>query len=232
MLKNIIIITILIAVFSIAYIYGIQQYFSIETLYTYRDDLELILKENLILAIITFILVYIAAVVFSLPIASYLTVLGGFLFGSIQGTLFSVISATIGATILFILARSVLQDMLKAKFSHFIEKMSKGFNENAFSYLMTLRLIPAFPFVAVNIIPAFFNVSVKMFSLTTFLGIIPASFVFVQIGTGLDSILDQRGELSFENVLTLDLIIALVGLAMLSLMPVIYKYFKKKREIL
>ena len=159
------------------------------------------------------------------PIATLITVLGGFLFGRYVGTALVVTGATVGATALFVAAKTSIADTLRARAGRTMRKMEAGFRRNAFSYMLVLRLVPIFPFFLVNLAPAFLGVSLRTFVLATFIGIIPGSFVYVQVGTGLGSVLDAGGELSLSGILTPDVIIALVGLAVLSLLPVAYRCF-------
>ncbi len=108
--------------------------------------------------------------------------------------------------------------------------MKKGFTENAFSYLLTLRLIPIFPFFVVNLVPAFLGISLRTYILATGLGIIPGSFVYVSVGTGLGSLFDRGESLNLKGILTPEILTALGGLALLSLLPVLYKKLKQKRK--
>ena len=98
-------------------------------------------------------------------------------------------------------------------------RWKKVFRENALSYLLVLRLVPLFPFFVVNLVPAFLGVSLSVYFIGTFLGIIPGSFVFASVGAGLGSIFEAGGDFSAKGILTPQVIIALVGLALLSLIP-------------
>ena len=158
-----------------------------------------------------------------------MTITGGFLFGQWLGTTYVIFAATIGATILFLAARTALGDVLHAKAGPFLQKMEAGFQENALSYLLVLRLIPAFPFFIVNLVPAFLGVSLRVYVIATFVGIIPGTFVYATVGAGLGSIFDAGGEFSAGSILTPEIITALIGLAILALLPVAYKKVKAKR---
>jgi len=176
-------------------------------------------------AMALFIMAYAAATALSLPGGIVLTVTGGFLFGMWQGSAVVVVGATLGATILFLVARSAFGDVLRAKAGPWLARMEAGFKENALSYLLTLRLIPGFPFFVVNLVPAFLGVPLRAYVIATFLGIIPGTFVFASIGAGLGSIFDNMQEFSLKGALTPQVITALGGLAMLSLIPVAWKRF-------
>lgn len=151
-----------------------------------------------------------------------MTLLGGFLFGQILGTCLVIVSAAVGATILFLSAKLASEDFLNQKAGPWMSKMKAGFQENAFYYLLTLRLIPIFPFVAINLVAAVFQIPLKTFVVGTFIGIIPGSFVFVSIGNALKDVV-LTTDLTPKIILEPKFIIALVGLGTLSLLPVFYK---------
>jgi uncharacterized membrane protein YdjX (TVP38/TMEM64 family) len=176
-----------------------------------------------------FVLIYALAVAFSLPGGAVMTVAGGFMFGQVLGTAYAVVAATLGATALFLIARTALGDLLRARAGPAIKRMEAGFQENALSYLLVLRLIPLFPFWLVNLVPAFLGVSLRSFVIGTFLGIIPGTFVFATIGAGLESVISQGEACSLAGALTPQVVMALVGLALLALLPVAYKWIKRRR---
>ena len=178
-------------------------------------------------AVFLYIAAYVVVVALSLPGGAPMTIAGGFLFGSLLGTAQVVVAATIGATLLFLTARLALGDVLKKKAGPWVKRMESGFAENALSYLLVLRLVPLFPFFVVNLVPAFLNVSTRVYIFGTFFGIIPGTFVFTSIGSGIGSVFDSGQEFSAKGILTTEVIIALAGLATLALIPVVYKKLKK-----
>jgi len=208
---------------------GLDQYLTFEALKENRAWLLEQVEQSAVLAALVYMGIYIAVVAFSLPGGAVMTIAGGFLFGQWLGTGYVVVAATIGATILFIAAKTALGDMLRERARGFVKKMEAGFREDALSYLLVLRLIPLFPFFIVNLVPAFLGVSLRVFVIATFAGIIPGSFVYATVGAGLGSIFDAGGEFSASGILTPEIITALVGLAVLALLPVAYKRYKAKR---
>ena len=208
---------------------GLDQYVTFDALREHRALLTGFVAEQALLAVALFIVVYATATALSLPGGAVLTVTGGFLFGSLGGTIWVVIGATLGATGIFLVAKTALGDALRAKAGPALKKMEDGFRENALSYLLVLRLIPLFPFFIVNLVPAFLGVSLRTYVIGTFLGIIPGSFVFASVGAGLGSIFDAGQDFTLTGVLTPEIITALVGLAALSLLPVVYKKVKARR---
>jgi uncharacterized membrane protein YdjX (TVP38/TMEM64 family) len=208
---------------------GLNKYLTFDQLRQHRGELTAFVAAMPVIAVALFIIVYAGVVALSVPGAAIMTLTGGFLFGIWEGTGAVVVGATIGATALFLAARYILGDSLRAKAGPWLSKMEAGFNEDALSYLLVLRLIPAFPFFIVNLVPAFLGVSLRTFVIATFVGIIPGTFVFASIGAGLGSIFDSAQEFSLKGALTPQVITALVGLAVLSLIPVVYKRIKARR---
>jgi uncharacterized membrane protein YdjX (TVP38/TMEM64 family) len=107
--------------------------------------------------------------------------------------------------------------------------MRKGFNDNAFQYLLSLRLIPVIPFWVVNIVPAALGVQLKTYILATFLGIILGSFVYVTIGNGLGHLFDLGQTPDLGIIFEPQILLPLIGLAVLSFIPSIYKSLKDKK---
>ncbi|MEM1106028.1 MAG: TVP38/TMEM64 family protein [Pseudomonadota bacterium] len=210
---------------------GLNQYFSLDALEENRDLLSAFVTDNRFIALAAFIGIYAAAVSISVPGASILTIFGGFLFGLWFGTAAVVIGATLGATIIFFITKTALGDVLRGKASGFVKRMEEGFREDAFSYLFSLRLIPAVPFWVLNIVPGVLGVKARDFILATFLGIIPATFVYVSIGNGIDAVFDAGERPTLSGVLLKpEILLPIFGLAALGLMPVIYKkVFAKKK---
>jgi uncharacterized membrane protein YdjX (TVP38/TMEM64 family) len=201
---------------------GLHHYLSFDALRSHYDFLETYKNLHPITSVCLFIAVYIAVVGLSVPGATLMTIFGGLLFGQVVGTCTVVVAATIGATILFISAKFASQDLLKKKAGPWIDKMKEGFNKDGFYYLLTLRLIPIFPFVAINLVAAVFQVPLKTFVIATFVGIIPGSFVYVSIGNALKEVI-LLPDLTLKIVLEPKLLLALTGLGVLSLLPVLYK---------
>lgn len=208
---------------------GLDRYVTFETLRANRELLMSFVYDNGFAAVLLFVAVYAASTALSLPGGAVLTIAGGFLFGTALGTVLVVIGATLGAIGIFTIAKTSLGDALRAKAGPALQRMESGFQENAFSYLLVLRLIPLFPFFLVNIVPAFLGVGLRTYAIATFVGIIPGSFVFTSVGAGLGSIFDSMEAFDPAAALTPQVITALIGLAILSMLPVAYKALKRRR---
>ncbi|MFP6748158.1 MAG: TVP38/TMEM64 family protein [Alphaproteobacteria bacterium] len=206
------------------------KYFTLDSLRVHRDDLANYVAHYAVLTALCFMLVYAVMVAFSVPGGAVMTMTGGFLFGTAVAGGLVVVGATVGATAVFLIAKTALGDPLRARAGPALQKMEAGFQENALSYLLILRLVPLFPFFLVNLVPAFLGVSLRVYVSATFFGIIPGTVVFAQVGTGLDSILESGEELSVGTILSGDVLLALIGLAMLSALPLAYKYYQARQN--
>ncbi|MEM8949812.1 MAG: TVP38/TMEM64 family protein [Pseudomonadota bacterium] len=217
------------AAIGTAFAFGIGDYLSFDALRDNRELLTAFVADHVVIAVIGFIALYAVSTALSLPGGAVLSIAGGFLFGSILGTAWIVVGATLGAIVLFLAAKTALGDVLRAKAGPWMKRMEAGFKDNAFSYLLVLRLVPLFPFFVVNLVPAFLGVGLRTFAAATFVGIIPGAFVFASVGAGLGSVFEQGGDFSPAAALTPEVIIALLGLAVLSLVPVGYEKLKARR---
>jgi uncharacterized membrane protein YdjX (TVP38/TMEM64 family) len=208
---------------------GLASYLSLETLRMHRGTLTAWVAGNFTLAALAYVGAYVVAVAFSMPGAVFLTLSGGFLFGAVFGTILTVTGATIGATIIFLFAKTLFGENALDRFGAPAAKLADGIRRNAGSYLMVLRLVPLFPFFLVNLVPAFVGVPLVTYVLTTFFGIIPGTAVFSLAGAGLGSVLDQGGAITPGSILTKEIIAGLCGLAALSLAAIpIKKRFEAK----
>ncbi len=203
--------------------FDLGRFLALTTLKENRDHLLAFTEANYAAAVGLFILVYIAVTGLSLPGAVILTLAGGFLFGSVFGTLFVNLGATTGATLAFLAARYLLRDWVEQKLGKWLGPVQQGFTNNAFSYLMTLRLIPLFPFFVVNLVSGLTRMNVSTYVAATALGIIPGSFVYAYAGRQLGTI-NSLKEIASPNV-----VIAFVLLGLLALVPTFYKKFPKKQ---
>jgi uncharacterized membrane protein YdjX (TVP38/TMEM64 family) len=140
------------------------------------------------------------------------------------GSILSVVAATAGATLLFLATKTSLGDYLHAHAGPWLAKVERGFADNQWSYLLMMRLFPAIPFFIANLVPAFLGVSLSVFVITTFIGIIPATVIFATIGAGLESVLQT----SADSLITPQVKGALVGLAVLAAVPIVVKFMRRR----
>ncbi len=204
------------------------DYLSFETLRENREALIAWRDQNYLLAVLAYMGIYIAVVAFSLPGAAVMTLTGGFLFGLVFGTIFTVTAATMGATCIFIAARTSLGATLKEKAGPWMAKFEKGFQENEISFLFLLRLVPVVPFFIANLLPAFFGVKLFNYVWTTFLGIAPGSAVYTSVGTGLGEIFASGADISLNIFADPKVWGPFAALIALALLPIIIKAVRGK----
>ena len=206
----------------------LHGYLSFETLRQHREQLKDFVGRHAVLAPLLFMAIYAAVIALSVPGGAVLTIASGFLFGTLPATLYVVVAATLGATILFLIARTALGDPLRARAGPWLRRMEAGFAENALSYLLVLRLIPIFPFWLVNLVPAFLGVGLGTYVLGTFFGIIPGSFVYASVGNGLGAVFDAGETPDVGIIFEPSILVPIVGLAVLALLPVAHRKFKAR----
>jgi uncharacterized membrane protein YdjX (TVP38/TMEM64 family) len=231
---------------SLAYYFLGRGGLSLEALVRHRMAIDGFVAAHGLLAVLAYVGLYVIAVALSVPGAIFLTIAGGFLFGVAVGASAAVIGATIGAMLIFLVARSALGEPLLRRAGPSAAKLAQGFRDDAFSYLLFLRLVPAYPFFQVNLVPAFAGVRLAPFVTATALGIIPASLVYAFAGTGLDSVITAQKNvhqdclaagrsdchMTFDarDVLTPHLLAALVALGLLALVPVLVKRWRARQS--
>jgi uncharacterized membrane protein YdjX (TVP38/TMEM64 family) len=226
---------------GIALVSGVPRYLSLEGLIENRERLQAFVELHASQALLVYMGVYIAAVTLSIPGAVFLTILGGFLFGWLVGGAAAVISSTLGAIGVFLIARTSVGDSLLARAGRRIQSLAAGFRADAFAYLLFLRFLPVVPFWITNLASALFGVPLRTFALGTAIGVIPATYTFAIAGAGLDSIIgaqqaareaclaaqrdDCTFDLSLSSLLTPQIIAAFAALGVLALAPVLVKRF-------
>lgn len=209
--------------------FDLDEYLSFEALREHRQVLLDWTAAHRLAAAFAFVAGYAVMVAFSLPGAVWGTLAGGFLFGTLAATLYTVTGATLGAVVIFLIARYALADFFRAKAGAAIARMEAGFNENALSYMFVLRLVPLFPFWLVNLVPAFLGVPLRTYAIGTFFGIIPGSIVYCSVGSGLGAVFDQGGRPDLGIIAKPEILGPILGLAALSLIPVAYKRLRKNK---
>ena len=237
---------VLIALVALAFWSGLDEYFSLRQVAENRAALTGFVRDNFLLAALAYTAIYIVVTALSLPAGALLTITGGFLFGPVIGGAATVVGATIGATIIYLIARTSLGEPLAARAGPWLSKLRKGFQEDAMSYLLFLRLVPAFPFAVVNLVPAVLGVPLRTYVVATFFGIIPGTFAFAWLGAGLDSIIEVQQEAYRECVaaqgagaacrfelepgalLTNEIVIAFAALGVVALIPPLLRRWRNR----
>ena len=234
---------ILVALIVLGYAFGLHRYVSLNALAEHREALRQFVDEKLLLSVLMFMALYIAVVALSIPGAAVLSIAGGFLFGWMISVPATVVSAVIGAVIVFEIVRTSFGSVLAERAGPLVQRLSRGFAENAFSLLLFLRLAPVFPFCAVNAVSGLCRVPLRSFIFATVIGIIPGSVAFALIGSGFDGVINAqmaaynsciaangaancRFSLDAQHLLTRELVLGLAGLGVVALIPLAVRLWR------
>ncbi len=197
------------------------RYLSLAELKSHKDGLRDYTEAHYSTTVVLFLVIYCVQTALSLPGAAILSVTGGLLFGTLWGTVYVNLAATSGATLAFLAARYLVRDAIERRFGPQLESIQQGFARNAFPYLLTLRLIPLFPFFLVNLACGLTRIPLSTYVSATAIGILPGSVVFTNAGRQLGTI-TSLGDVASPRVLGA---FALLGL--LALVPVLYQKWVK-----
>lgn len=220
----------IIALMLAGYFSGFFKALDYQTIRFHHVEMTEYVNNNPMITPFMFMGAYAFATALSIPGGILLSLIGGFLFPQPWCTLYVVIGATTGATILFLAAKTAIGSYLKKKTGGRLQKMQEGFHENATSYLLFLRLIPLFPFWLVNLAPAIFHVPLWTFVWTTFIGIIPGAFILTLAGRGLNTIFENSDTFSATSIFNLQINLALIGLGILALTPILVKKYRRRKK--
>jgi len=204
--------------------FDLERYLNLASLKTNRDALTAFYQEHRLATVACFVAIYIVQTALSLPGAAIFSLAGGAIFGSVMGTIYVNIGATAGAVLAFLAARYLLQDAIRNKFGTRLEKIDAELEKEGFNYLLSLRLVPVFPFFLINLASGLTRIPLRSFLLATVIGIIPGSFVYCNAGASLATI-NSLGEVASPRVLGS---FALLGL--FSLVPVFYKKIRHRQN--
>jgi uncharacterized membrane protein YdjX (TVP38/TMEM64 family) len=229
-LKRLAPLLVLLVLIAVAFFLRLDRYFTLDALRENRAALTAFVQSHSLAAALGFVLTYIGVVALSVPGATIMTLAGGFLFGVPLGAALTIIGATAGASLLFLIARTAFGDVLRNRAGPFLARMADGFRKDAFNYLLFLRLVPVFPFWAVNLAPALLGMRLLPFVAATALGIVPATLVYSAFGASLGHIFDAGAEVSLKDVFSPTLIAALIGVGILSLLPVVLRRWREGRR--
>lgn len=214
--------------------FTLRDYFTFQTLADNREALLAFRDSNYVATVAVFVLAYMVVVAFSLPGASIMTLTGGFLFATFPGTLFNVMGATLGAVGIFMAARWGLGARLAAKMDTSqgaIKKIKEGIDENQWSMLFLMRLVPAVPFFVANLVPALVGVPLGRYVISTFLGIIPGAVVYTSVGAGLGEVFDRGETPDLGIIFEPAILLPILGLCALAALPIVLKAVRGKKGL-
>jgi uncharacterized membrane protein YdjX (TVP38/TMEM64 family) len=202
---------------ALAWAFGLHRYLTLEALAAQREALAGLVAARPVLSALVYVAAYIGVVAFSLPGGAVMTLAGGLLFGAFFGACLAVLGATIGAAVLFLLARSAFAPLVAGRAEGLLGPLRAGLARDGFFYLLSLRLVPVFPFWLLNLAPVLLGMAFAPYLAATFLGIIPGTLVFAGIGAGLDEVFLSGGVPDLGVIFSWGVLLPLLGLALLSL---------------
>ena len=211
-----------------------------------RAALREFVQHQTVLALTIYILGYTFIVAFGIPGGTLLTLTGGFLFGVGVGAPSAACAATIGAAVLFLAARTILNDFRRGLPGGAVDRIREGFRRSAWSYMLSLRLTPLVPFWLVNLAAAAAGIPLRTFIWTTAVGILPATFIFAAAGADLDHLASAsaarreacqaadataecHASVPWNAILSPAVLATLVGLSLLALLPAAIRAWQAAR---
>jgi uncharacterized membrane protein YdjX (TVP38/TMEM64 family) len=239
---------VIVLLMGVAFAMGWHRYLSFKTIGTNYEALKEFIAANLAAALLIYVVIYAAVVAMSLPGGLVMTLTGGLLFGWLAGSLATLVAATAGATLIFLIAKSSVGEALAAKAGPWLGRLRDGFKEDALSYLLFLRLVPVFPFWLVNLAPALLGVPLRTYVIGTAVGIIPGTLAFSVAGAGLGSVVEAQNRIyaaclaragagaeascpytiDTSALVTKELLVAFALLGVVALIPVVYKRWSQR----
>jgi len=223
-----ILLAIIVAVLILGYFFGIYKYFTFTSVKENQAKLIELVSIHYFLAPILFILLYALTVILLLPVGIFLSVVGGFLFPWKVSVLYILVGATLGSCILFLITKTAMHTLFKRLAGSRLKKVEVEFQKDAINYLLFLRIIPLSPFWLVNLASAFFGVRFWTFTWTTFVGNVPPTLAFVEIGRQLETLLNSGRDISVKSLLNWKISCALLAVAILSILPIFIKKWRSR----
>lgn len=223
----------IVLVLGLAYALDLGEIVSLEWLAAQRETLHARVADNYLRALLIYAAIYVLAVATAFPAASVLTISGGFLFGWMVAGFTVVVSATVGATLLFLAARTSFGSGLRKLAGPRVARLAEAFERNAFSTMVILRLAPVIPYFIMNIAPALFRVRVSSYVAASLIGIAPGTFAYAYLGSGIDSVLvsaERAGRtVSVADLVTPQITFAFFALAVVAAIPLVLRWLFSRR---
>ena len=207
----------------LAFAVGVDERLTLDAVRRHHLELLGFVAGKPFLSSVLFMTACAVAVAISMPGIGMLTVVGGYLFGWLQGSIYMLVAATLAGILVFLVARSAFGGMIRARAGPTLQRVAHNFRENALSYIFILNLVPVLPSVVVIALPAMCGVRLRTFALAAFFGILPGTILLARLGSGLGHVLLAGGPIQLSSFVTPQIVSALVGLSALALIPVVWR---------
>lgn len=213
-LRQAMVLVILAGVLGAWFFFDLGDWLSFEQLAERSQDARAALDARPVKITALFLISLVLVTLFCIPAVAILQIFSGFLFGPLAGTLLSVLAQTLGGALAFLIAGHTFRESFARLIGPYLRGLEAGFQANAFTYIVTLRMTPVMPYWVVNIAPSLLGVRFRPFVLGTLIGAIPLTFVYATFGAGLGEVIDAGGTPELADLLT-PKAIALVCVALL-----------------
>jgi uncharacterized membrane protein YdjX (TVP38/TMEM64 family) len=209
----------LLALFLVAaiagfYLSGLHREITFDSVHANLAEWQEFAQEHLLVALLIYFVVYAVVTGLSLPIAVLISLVGGAIFGRWLGTAVVSLASTLGATLAFLASRYLFRDAIQRRFGRHLQMLNRGIEQDGAYYLFTLRLVPAVPFFLINVGMGLTPIRVWTYALVSWIGMLPGTFIYVNIGTGLAGLTSIAGLVSWE---------VLGPLALLGIFPLVIR---------
>lgn len=209
---------------------GLPHQLSLHQLHRHHQALETFRRLHPVLSVLAYVATYAVVVGLSLPVALPMTLTGGFLFGPWIGGVAAATGCTLGGSAVFLVCRTAAGDVLRRRAGPTIARIEDEVLADAFSYIMILRLLPVMPLWLANMALGFIEIPLSTFALATFVGILPVSLVYAGLGSGLGKVFEHGGRIDLHAVFRPEVLAALAGLAVLSLLPIVVRRMRRGKR--
>jgi uncharacterized membrane protein YdjX (TVP38/TMEM64 family) len=209
---------------------GVTQHLSLAELELRRQELDQEIAQRPIFSLLLFVSIYLVAASTALPGVIYLTLGGGLLFGPWIGGFASLFAATAGSVVVFLACRTAFGDLIRRRAGPRIRKVEAMILGDAFSHILTLRLIPGIPMALINVAAGMVGMPLRTFVLASLAGMLPASLIFAGLGSSLGAVLSHGGRLTPDILLQPRIVLPMIGLALLSLTPYAWRVWNRSRS--
>ena len=209
LISRLFIICLFIASIAIYSLSDLKNYFNLNSLKENQEFIMSFYEEDTIFFILLYCTAYILMVAFSVPGAAIMTLIGGLVFDTILGTIVVSFASTIGASINFLVSRYLFRDYLEKRLENKLKVINKGIEKDGILYLLSLRLVPIFPFFLINLAMGLTRVKLSSFFFISQIGMLPGTIIYVNAGSKLASLN------SLSDVLSVSFILSVTALGLL-----------------
>ncbi len=216
-LYRVAVVLLFLALIVVARLFSLDEYLTLDNLKMSQDLLSQIVEDHYLLSVFVYIVLYTIVTGLALPGAAVLTLGSGLLFGTVPGSIYVVVAATLGATISFLLSRYLIRDFVVKRHGERLKTFNSEIDRNGYRYLLALRLIPLFPFFLINLLAGLTSISLRTYVVTTAIGIIPGTLIYANAGSQLATVE------SVSDIFSGRIIMALILVALVMLLPIAFQ---------